>query len=57
MRVRPFFWILLAVSCIGVLVFAATKQTHVPAVMQVNTTSTTGSVAVSVDPDDAQEPA
>ena len=36
MRVRPFFWILLAASCIGVLVFAATWRAHVPAVMQVH---------------------
>ena len=36
MRVRPFFWILLAASCLGVLVFAATWRAHVPAVMQVH---------------------
>lgn len=36
MRVRPFFWMLLAASCIGVLVFAATWRAHVPAVMQVH---------------------
>jgi YtkA-like protein len=35
MRVRPFFWLLLAASCIGVLIFAATIQEDVPAVMQV----------------------
>ena len=35
MRVRPFFWVLLAASCIGVLIFAATIQEDVPAVMQV----------------------
>ena len=35
MRVRPFFWLLLAASCIGVLIFAATIRSHVPAVMQV----------------------
>ncbi|SRR5712692_2082286 len=35
MRVRPFFWVLLAASCIGVLVFAASKPVHVPAVVQV----------------------
>jgi hypothetical protein len=35
MRVRPFFWLLLAASCIGVLIFAANWQAHVPAVMQV----------------------
>ena len=35
MRVRPFFWLLLAVSCIGVLVFAATIRSHVPAIMQI----------------------
>jgi YtkA-like len=36
MRVRPFFWCLLAVTCIGVLVFAATIHRHIPAVMQVH---------------------
>ena len=35
MRVRPFFWCLLAVSCISVLIFAATMRTHAPAIMQV----------------------
>ena len=35
MRVRPFFWLLLAASCIGVLIFAATIRSHVPAIMQV----------------------
>ena len=36
MRVRPFFWLLLAASSIGILIFAATIQEHVPAVMQVH---------------------
>lgn len=36
MRIRPFFWFLLALSCIGALVFAATIRTHAPAVMQVH---------------------
>jgi len=36
MRVRPFFWLLLTVSCMSVLIFAATKQVHVPAIMQVH---------------------
>ena len=35
MRVRPFFWLLLAVSCIGVLFFAAAYKVHTPAVMHV----------------------
>ena len=35
MRIRPFFWCLLALSCIGVLVFAATMRTHQPAIMLV----------------------
>lgn len=35
MRVRPFFWLVLAASCIGVLVFAATIRPHVPVIMQV----------------------
>lgn len=36
MRVRPFFWFLLALSCIGVLIFAATAREHAPANMQVH---------------------
>jgi len=36
MRVRPFFWLLLAASCIGVLMFAATLRSYVPGVMQVH---------------------
>jgi glycine cleavage system regulatory protein len=34
MRVRPFFWFLLAFSCISVLIFAALLHTQAPAVMQ-----------------------
>jgi YtkA-like len=36
MRVRPFFWCLLALCCISVLIFAATLKTHAPAIMQVH---------------------
>lgn len=36
MHVRPFFWLLLALSCIAVLIFAATVREHVPVVMQVH---------------------
>ena len=36
MRVRPFFWLLLAASCIGVLIFAATIRLDIPAIMQVH---------------------
>ena len=36
MRIRPFFLLLLATSCIGILIFAATVQVRVPAVMQVH---------------------
>ena len=36
MRVRPVFWLLLAISCLGVLLFAATIPISVPAVMQVH---------------------
>jgi len=36
MRVRPFFWFLLAFSCIGVLIFAALLHTQAPAMMQVH---------------------
>ncbi|HET9921491.1 MAG TPA: FixH family protein [Ktedonobacteraceae bacterium] len=36
MRVRPFFWLLLAASCVGVLIFAAMYQTHAPAIMHVH---------------------
>jgi hypothetical protein len=35
MRVRPFFWFLLALSCIGVLMFSASLHRQAPAVMQV----------------------
>jgi hypothetical protein len=35
MRVRPFFWFLLAFSCIGVLIFAALLHQQAPAVMRV----------------------
>ena len=35
MRIRPFFWLLLAVACISVLAFAATIQEHVPAVLHI----------------------
>ncbi len=35
MRVRPLFWYVLALSCIGVLLFAATLRTHAPARIQV----------------------
>ncbi len=35
MRVRPFFWFLLALSCAGVLIFAASLHTQAPAVMRV----------------------
>lgn len=35
MRVRPTFWCLLALSCISVLILAATIREHVPAIMQV----------------------
>lgn len=35
MRVRPFFWFLLALSCAGVLIFAASLHTLAPAVMRV----------------------
>ena len=36
MRVRPFFWFLLAFSCAGVLIFAALLHTQGPAMMQVH---------------------
>ncbi len=38
MRVRPFFWGLLACVCIGILTLAATVQTQVPAEMHVQLT-------------------
>jgi nitrogen fixation protein FixH len=34
MRIRPIFWCILASSCLGVLVFAATIHIVAPAVMQ-----------------------
>ncbi len=36
MRVRPFFWFLLALTCASVLIFAATIQTYAPALLQVH---------------------
>ncbi|MGZ3642836.1 MAG: FixH family protein [Ktedonobacteraceae bacterium] len=36
MRIRPFFWFLLAFSCAGVLIFAALLHTQAPAMMQVH---------------------
>jgi hypothetical protein len=36
MRVRPFFWFLLASSCASVLIFAAAVQTYAPALLQVH---------------------
>lgn len=35
MRVRPFFWFLLALSSAGLLIFAASLHTRAPAVMRV----------------------
>ncbi len=35
MRVRPFFWCLLAFVCISTLAFAATYQTHVSNILRV----------------------
>ena len=35
MRVRPFFWYLLALSCMSVLILAASVHIHAPAIMQV----------------------
>ncbi len=36
MRIRPFFWYFLAFVCGSVLLFAATNQTYVPAMLQVH---------------------
>jgi YtkA-like len=35
MRVRPFFWVLLVLTCCGVLAFAATVQIAVPLLLRV----------------------
>ena len=35
MRVRPFFWCLLACCCVSVLTFAAIMPVHVPGILQV----------------------
>ena len=35
MRIRPFFWCLLAIVCMSVLIFAANAQIHIPAQLQV----------------------
>jgi nitrogen fixation protein FixH len=45
MRVRPFFWLLLATSCIGVLIFAANWHAHVPAVLQAHLEQQTSTAA------------
>jgi hypothetical protein len=36
MRIRPFFWCLLATVCMSVLIFAANAQIHAPAQLQVH---------------------
>jgi len=36
MRVRPFFWFLLALSCASVLIFAATTKTYTPELLHVH---------------------
>ncbi len=36
MRVRPFFWLLLLISCISVLTFALVHPTHAPTFLQVH---------------------
>jgi hypothetical protein len=36
MRVRPFFWLLLVITCIGVIAFASTFKTDLPASLQVH---------------------
>lgn len=40
MRIRPVFWCILALSCLGVLVFAATIHRDAPAMMQARLDST-----------------
>src|SRR5437588_5194579 len=40
MRIRPVFWCMLVLSCLGVLVFAATIHIDTPAVMQAHLAST-----------------
>jgi hypothetical protein len=41
MRVRPIFWYMLAMACIGVLLFAGIVHVYAPASMQVRLDSTT----------------
>ena len=36
MRIRPFFWCLLAFVCISTLIFAASYQTHAPNILRVH---------------------
>ncbi|MDQ2884921.1 MAG: FixH family protein [Chloroflexota bacterium] len=36
MRIRPFFWYLLAFVCVSMLLFAASNQTYAPAILQVH---------------------
>jgi hypothetical protein len=36
MRIRPFFWCLLALVCVGVFLFAVTNHMYAPAILQVH---------------------
>ncbi|HLZ58013.1 MAG TPA: FixH family protein [Ktedonosporobacter sp.] len=36
LRVRPIFWLLFALSCAGVLIFATVVPSHAPALLQVH---------------------
>jgi nitrogen fixation protein FixH len=40
MRIRPVFWFILALSCLGVIIFAATIHIDAPAIMQARLAST-----------------
>ena len=43
MRIRPFFWLLLAFVCASVLTFAVIQRSHSPAILQVHVGQTQSS--------------
>ena len=47
MRIRPFFWFLVAFSCASALIFAASWQTSFPALLQVHISQQPRAVGVT----------
>lgn len=48
MRIRPVFWCMFVIACLGVLVFAATIHIDTPAIMQARLASTTPETTASL---------